>query len=119
MARADFVKQLEALGYAVEGKGEDRIAFRYKIPLGKFIGQEITLGFRIQDDFPANPPSGPHVSPRLLPQNPSSGPHPTHGIHDSPFGADFQYWSRPFNGWASTDRSVKAYMAHIRHLFDQ
>ena len=41
------------------------------------------------------------------------------GISDATgaFGADWQYWSRPFNGWAQSGRNAKAYMRHIKHLF--
>ena len=118
MARSDFIKQLEGLGFKVEEPTPDRIVFQYTIPVGRFMGKEIKMGFVVQDGFPVSPPTGPHISPRLLPQNPVSGPHPTHGVHDSPFGAEWQYWSRPHTAWATTDRSVRAYMAHIRHLFD-
>jgi hypothetical protein len=117
MARADFIKQLEALGYRVEDKGENRLSFRYKVPVGKMIDQELLMGLLVGDDFPANPPTGPHISPRIYP-NQGGGQHPTGGIHNSPFGNDWHYWSRPFNGWKETDRSARAYMAHVRHLFD-
>ena len=116
MPRQDFIDQLRLEGYEPQELGENRVAFPYRIPLGKFAGQEIRLGFAVNDDFPANPPSGPHVSPRLLPLN-STNVHPAGGIHDSPFGGEWEYWSRPFPGWNETDRSVRAYMAHIRHLF--
>lgn len=127
MARKDFAEQLTALGYKVEERGENRLAFRYIIPVGRFEGQEIWLGFVANDDFPANPPSGPHLSPRLLPLHPGNDlPHPQGGVHESPFDTSqsggpktdqWEYWSRPCNGWAATDRTVKAYMAYIRTLF--
>lgn len=117
MSRADFISQLAALGYTVEDRGNGQLAFRYTIPVGPRLGQEIMMGFAVGDDFPAAPPTGPHISPRLYP-NLGGGAHPTGGIHDSPFGPDWHYWSRPFQNWAATPRTVKAYMAHIRHLFD-
>lgn len=117
MARADFIRQLEALGYKVEDLGENRLAFKYRVPVGKMIDKEVSIGFVVGDEFPASPPSGPHISPRLFP-NQSGGTHPTGGIHNSPFGDEWHYWSRPYNGWAKSDRSVRAYLAHIRHLFD-
>lgn len=118
MARQDFIDQLRALGYAAEERGENRIAFPYTIPLGKFADQEISLGFQVGDDFPLNPPSGPHVSPRLLPLNTATNVHPAGGVHESPFGPEWEYWSRPFPDWNRTDRTVRTYLAHIRHLFD-
>jgi hypothetical protein len=128
MARKDFVEQLQILGYEVEERGEDRLAFPYVIPVGRFAGKKILLGFIVHDDFPMTPPSGPHISPRLLPLHPGSDlPHPQGGVHESPFDAPagggiktelWEYWSRPFPGWAGTKRTVKAYMAHIRNLFE-
>ncbi len=81
-----------ALGYAVEGRGDDRIAFRYDVPVGKFLGKQIQIGFAVPDDFPSSPPSGPHVSPRLLPLNNTSKEHPGGGIHESSsFGDEWEY----------------------------
>lgn len=120
MSRQDFTDQLRALGYEVEALDAEKIAFPYEITVGKMAGTKIKLGFVVQDDFPANSPaSGPHVTPRLLPINPEAKPHPEGGVHESaPFGADWQYWSRPCHDWGKTDRSAKAYMAFIRLLFE-
>jgi hypothetical protein len=118
MARQDFINQLQALGYMVEDRGENRILFRYTVPVGKFIGQEISLGFQVDEDFPLSPPSGPHITPRLLPLNTATNVHPAGGVHESPFGPEWEYWSRPFSEWQTTDRSVRIYLSHIRHLFD-
>lgn len=41
MARQDFIDQLRALGYTVEDRGENRLAFQYTIPVGKFATKEI------------------------------------------------------------------------------
>jgi hypothetical protein len=127
VARKDFIEQLEAMGYNVQERGENRLAFTYVVPIGRFADQQILLGLVVNDDFPVNPPSGPHVSPRLLPLHPGSDlPHPQGGVHESPFDApvnggpkteQWEYWSRPFHGWAATDRTVRAYMTHIRSLF--
>jgi len=117
MGRSDFIAQFQALGYRVEDLGNNRLAFPYTVPVGRFMGQEIKVGFAVTDDFPLNPPSGPHISPPLLPIHPG-GQHPSGGINPSPFGQEWQYWSRPFHGWANTDRSVRTYMSFIRRLFD-
>ena len=50
--------------------------------------------------------------------NPAQVPHPVGGIHESPFGPEWQYWSRPIKHWNETPRNATAYMAHIRRLFD-
>jgi hypothetical protein len=118
MPKDEFIQQLRQMGYAVADLGGGRVAFPYEIPCGKFAGRKIKLGFTVPPDFPLTPPSGPHISPRLMP-NQSGGAHPTGGIHDSPsFGTDWHYWSRPISHWNDTTRTVKDVMAHVRHLFD-
>ena len=118
MAIEDFIQQLKDLGYEVEVFPDGRVAFPYVIPCGRLAGQEIKLGFIVPGSFPAHSPSGPHVSPRLLPLQ-SGGQHPTGGIHESSqFGLDWEYWSRPLNHWNKTKRTVKDVMAHVRRLFD-
>lgn len=124
MARADFIKQLMELRYEVKERGGGCVSFPYTVSVGRLAGQQIELGFMVTDQFPLTPPSGPHVSPCLLQFNTNSNVHPSGGIHQpqphfgTGFGVGWQYWSRPHTGWQATDRSVKAYMAHIRHLFD-
>jgi len=118
MARQDFIEGLKAMGYQPEVRATGLLAFPYVIPVGKFAEKEISLGFAVGDDFPLNPPSGPHLFPHLLPFNPQPGSHPNCGIHASPVQPGWQYWSRPFLDWATTNRDVRVYMAHIRHLFD-
>jgi hypothetical protein len=117
MPKAEFVAQLKQMGYEVQELDGNRVAFSYLIPGGRFTGQTIRLGFDVPGDFPANPPSGPHVSPRLLPLQ-QGGTHPNGGIHESPFGSEWQYWSRPIQHWANTKRTVRDVMAHVNRLFD-
>jgi|SRR5215468_1742648 len=117
MAQADFLMGLRALGYGATEIAPGRVVFPYTIESGKFAGREIRLGFDVPADFNLTTPSGPHVSPRLLPHQ-SGGTHPNGGVHDSPFGSDWQYWSRPVSHWGRTAKTVKDVMAHVRHLFD-
>lgn len=84
------------------------VVFRYQIPVGSRIGDEIQLGFAHVDDWPLSCPPGPHLSPRLG--------HPDGSVHTSPLGDDWEYWSRPFPGWADTDRAFRTYMGHVRAL---
>jgi hypothetical protein len=117
--RAEFVRQLEELGHRVTLVEPNGLKFDYEVPLGRFSGQKVRLGFQVGDDFPLNPPSGPHVSPRILPINTAQVPHPAGGVHENIFfGPDWEYWSRPYPDWNRTDRTVRAYMAHIRRLFE-
>ncbi len=94
----------------------DKVRMPYEVPVGPRLGELITLGFVLPPDYPASPPSGPHVSPPMFALA-SGGSHPTGGIHASPFGGEFQYWSRPFPNWARTTRTARDYMAFIRQLF--
>ncbi len=120
MNRESFIKQFEQLGFKLSIPREGFVAFSFTIPVGKFAGREVTLAFHITPDAPIQPPTGPHVSPRLLAIHPGNDlQHPAGGVHESPsLGPDWQYWSRPFQGWAKTDRSAKAYMAFINRLFE-
>jgi len=123
MARSEFINDLLALGYAWKdhsgNPGHINLGYiEYTVPLGRFAGENILLGFNIGDEFPIACPTGPHMSPRLLPMHPAQADHPIGGVHDSPFGSDWQYWSRPFHPWLSTGRKAEDYLRHIRHLFD-
>lgn len=121
MTRQDFVKQLEALGYKTEnGYHPNFVVFNYEIQTGTRIGQRVKLAFSVSDDFPLNPPGGPCVSPRILPIHPAADlPHPFGAIHPKDeLGPDWEYWSRPFQNWNATDRTVRTYLAYIRRLFE-
>ena len=121
MGRVDFIAGLRALDYTVLREDPQGPVISYPIEHGRHAGTTVELGFEVGDDWPANPPSGPHVKPHLLTLNASSEPHPVGGVHAArAFGSDFQYWSRPFRpdlGWQNTDRSVTTYMRFIASLF--
>ena len=102
----------------------DCVVFEYVVESGRFAGRMVRLGFIVPSDFPITPPSGPHVSPHIHPICPG-GAHPTGGIHQQqadPFqslaGGQWQYWSRPFPGWAEERKTVSVYMSHIWCLWD-
>lgn len=111
MGGPEFARQLRDLGYQVTEQGDGNVRFPWEIPVGSRVGELITLGFTVPPDFPVTPPGGPCVTPALQ--------HPHGAVHPAPFGSGWVYWSRPFPGWASTDRTVRTYMAHVRHLFGQ
>ena len=123
MSRQDFIDGLKALGYEPTERDGGRVTMPYTVPIGRFHGQQLTLGLTVPDDFPASCPSGPHISPPLLPVHPNNDlTHPQGGVHDDPdyvgaLGGQWQYWSRPFRNWGGSDRSVRSYMRHIQHLF--
>ncbi|MHB8671463.1 MAG: hypothetical protein ACYDAD_13070 [Acidimicrobiales bacterium] len=85
--------------------------FCYEVPVGGRLGDKIRLGLARAGDWPLSCPPGPHVSPRLG--------HPGGNVHASTLGSDWEYWSRPFPGWADTDRTFRTYMGHVRALFVQ
>ncbi|MGI0058833.1 MAG: E2/UBC family protein, partial [Nitrosotalea sp.] len=120
MPRSDFIDQLKKLGYEEVSEKNSFVSFDYIVEVGKFAGQKIKMAFQVTDDFPLNPPGGPHISPRLLPLHTNQDPHPNGGIHASDnLGSDWEYWSRPFkDSWNQTDRTVRTYMAFIRRLFE-
>jgi len=126
MGPATFIEQLHALGYEPNVlQIPDIVAFPYEIEVGPLAGETITLAFKVPPDFALTPPSGPLVSPHLLPiTNGGGGAHPHGAIHPAAVGglsdADgtWQYWSRPFPNWPRTSRDLAAYLTHIRRLFD-
>jgi hypothetical protein len=85
--------------------------FDYTIEVGTLAGTAAKLGLGVPGDFPLTPPPGPHVSPRVG--------HPHGAVHVSPLGVEWEYWSRPHPSWNQTDRTVAAYLRHIRALFAQ
>lgn len=115
-----FKAGLEGMGHEVIDVGGGNLQFSYPVEVGRFQGTTFTLGLLVPPDFPFTPPSGPHVCPHVHPLQ-SGGAHPAGGIHSSPgysgFGAEFQYWSRPFPGWTGTGRRASDYMAFIRGLW--
>jgi len=119
MSAQDFVDGLAALGYEVREPQVGVAEFDYAIEVGRCQGQTVCLAFAVPQDFPLSCPSGPNISPRLVPLHPAQDVgHPIGGVHEAPqFGDEWQYWSRPFPDWAASERTVRAYMAHIRRLF--
>lgn len=80
--------------------------------------QELLVVF--PPDFHATCPTGPHISPRLIPINPNGGPN--NRAADSPFGSQWEYLSRPFvdgaDGWNRTTKDVKAYLRHLQRVLE-
>lgn len=123
MSVADFAAELHDLGLADAREiHASCIAMKWTVPTGPLIGRTIELGFVVAEDYPDTPPRGVFVRPHLLPLNASGGEHPYASVHNGSqhgFPDDtWQYWSRPFNEWAR-ERTAKAYMAHVRMLFDR
>lgn len=115
-ATADFARQLRALGYEPVELAPNRLAWGYTIEVGRLTDTAIKIGIEVPPDFDRTPPSGPHISPRILPINATATEHP-HKVVDSPFGGDWEYWSRPYSNWGKDGRTVNAYYAFLRRLF--
>lgn len=116
-----FIKQLKQLGYTPEvQEGTPRVVFSYIIGAGKFKDRTITVGVEVPEDFAVTCPSGPHISPNLIPMN-------DHAVNNekavpSAFGSEWQYLSRPFvsgtDGWNRTTKDAKAYLRHIKRILE-
>lgn len=115
-----FIHGLQELGYTVENLDANRIAFQYAIKDGRFKDRAIKVGIEVPTDFNVTCPTGPHISPGLIPINPNGAGNDR--ATNSPFGAEWQYLSRPFRdqqqGWNRTSRDVKAYLHHVRQILD-
>ncbi len=119
--------QLENLGYEPEIKpslkGGKIVCVRHEVEVGPLAGTTVRLGLNNAHFFPLLAPTGLLVSPQLLPMKPDGVKHP----YDRVFPADtgdlwdpegvWQYWSRPFPDWESSERNALAYMEHVRKLF--
>lgn len=112
-----FARELREAGIEPEARDDVRITFPYTIELGRFAGTDVIVGLEVAGDFPRNPPGGPHISPRLIVDQ-GATPGGAGGTNLSPFGSDFEYWSRPYSGWGRDGMTVRAYLAHLRRLFD-
>lgn len=121
-----FLIGLQRMGYQphlLQGK-PDHIVFDYAVETGSKAGAHVRVGLIVPPDFPASPPSGPHVSPRVFPIN-TAGAHPHGRIwadQARPFadgeGGEWEYWSRPCSDWATRPKTVAAYMNHLWNLWD-
>lgn len=114
--RDEFERQLRELGYEPELLQGNRLAIAYAIPSGNFAGRSVKLGFAVPPTFSREPPSGPHVSPRLKPNN-GANSHPER-VADSEFGSDWMYLSRPYNGGWTSKRGVAGYLAYVFHVLE-
>lgn len=103
----DFLMEVRQT-YPDAATSGDFVIFSYNIPIGARIGQSTKLALARAADWPLSCPPGPHVSPRLG--------HPDGAVHESPLGPEWEYWSRPFPGWATSPRNFRTYMGHIRAL---
>jgi hypothetical protein len=114
-----FEAGLKELGYTVEDLGANRLAFAITLADGRFEGQEVRVGLEIPPDFNVTCPTGPHISPQLIPLNPG-GSGNDRSTASPNFGSDWQYSSRPFGeqqqGWSKTTRTVKDYVRHVKRV---
>jgi hypothetical protein len=104
---AELERQLRDAGETVIEVSADFVIIEFVVPGGAHQGDHVKIGLQ-GPDFPASPPPGPHVQPRMG--------HPDGNVTDSALGADWEYWSRPFVDWRDS-YTAEDYMAHIRKLF--
>lgn len=117
MGNQEILKQLIERNFEAWMHTNGFVCFKFKIPHGKFKDRDIEIALDAKQ-FPLNPPSGPYIRPHLLPITGGGGKHPYGAIHDRKKPtSEFQYWSRPLNGWKS-GMDMDDYLAFIRTLFD-
>jgi len=117
MGRSEFIDELKARVGDVQDHGNGRVSFAFMPEFGRCVGQAFRIGYEIPIDYPASPPSGVHVLPRIFPNCPGTK-HPSDGISDSPLGPEWHFWSRSMPHWKETKRSVKDVLDHLWRLFD-
>jgi len=114
----ELQRQLEDLGYATEIIDNLFVTIKMSIKHGRFKGTVVDIALEAPN-FPLNPPSGPYIKPHIMPITGGGGSHPTGGIHDMKKPTpEWQYWSRPFKNWNSSEKTAKEYLAFLRTLFD-
>lgn len=96
-----LIKDLCALGHAATGPFTSNgwqwlVIDGYSIATGRFKGEMVRLAVPVQPDYPATPPGGLYVSPKIVPATDMGGLN----IHDrsgetSALPGEWQYWSRP------------------------
>lgn len=120
MSKADFIEGLKKLGYNPT-ELKQFVVFDYEIVTGSKKGKIIKMAFMVDDNFPLSSPSGPHINPRLLLIHPAKDlPHPNGAVHESnELGPEWEYLSRSYQRWNSTDKSVATYMRFIHSLFEE
>lgn len=96
-----LIADLRGLGHAAEGPFESNkwqwlVIQGYTIAAGRFAGEVVRLAVPVPSEFPAVPPGGLYISPKLVPDAEMGGLN----IHDrsgetKELGGEWQYWSRP------------------------
>jgi hypothetical protein len=112
--RDRFVAELIDLGYEPTVRDPNLVSFPYLIQNGPRAGELVELGVEVPVNFPIESPHGPCYKPAILRESAVTGVHP--GRH---FGPEWDHWSRPHPRWSSTDRSVRAYLRHVRSLNEE
>ncbi len=118
-----FRDQLRELGLMAELR-DGFVFFTYKPCVGPLDGEAIEMALFPQD-HPRTPPSGPFMTPRIMPIHPEGDPAPHGGVHVAHERQGFrdpdgfwEYWSRPFNDWDQHGRTAQSYLdVHLRRLF--
>lgn len=117
MTFEELLKDLQGRGLEVTERKEPAVGnmrcievAKLPIRMGALSGQEprVIIPVPVADGVP---PPGFHLKPRL---GKGRG---TPAVHDgSPFGTDWEYWSRPFNEWRTTGRNAGAILSHFNRV---
>jgi len=114
MAKADFLNQLQALGYNPQeliSGSPGHITFEYEVPrgVGPNEGKRLLIGTVVNEAYPDVPPSAPHYKAKSIPGWVNVRQDKGFNAQSS-FGDDWVYWSRNMDLWSKTDRNAKAYL---------
>src|SRR5665213_662790 len=127
MAKIYFINQLKALGINPQEPSADKLYFEWTVPVGGNLSKRVLMGFIVNNDFPLNCPTGPHIKaldggwiehPQNI-HNHNFGQGWTYYPSDQPkefYSEGWRYWSRPCPTWNCSDKSVKYYLAHIKNI---
>lgn len=108
-----LLAELRSVGQAVDGPIASNgwrwvLIGKFEVIGGRFTGQIVQVAVPVPDDFPATPPGGFYVSPKIVPADQMAALN----VHDrsnetAGIPGDWQYWSRPIppGTWKPTNPS--------------
>jgi len=118
-----LIKELLALGHEAElvtATDGNRFAVisNFVVPLGRFAGREIDLGFLGTADFPISVASSIHVraNPQLYEKTDSVAN--VRNITDSALGPEWRYWSKNLGWNGNGEKSARHLMTIINGVFE-